>query len=97
MYIPTAFPGHAPVWPGNKAYSHGQKTLSIESIPTPGIRQRSAARCSMVAAICLSFLPLPLQGALSDSEEESASADLKDLEFKLLHDLTQLQVRRGKP
>lgn len=37
---------------------------------------------------------LPLQGALSDSEEESASADLKDLEFKLLHDLTQLQVRR---
>ena len=33
-----------------------------------------------------------LQGALSDNEEDSALADLKDLEFKLLHDLTQLQV-----
>ena len=35
---------------------------------------------------------LSLQGALSDNEEDSALADLKDLEFKLLHDLTQLQV-----
>ena len=38
------------------------------------------------------FLSLSLQGALSDNEEDSALADLKDLEFKLLHDLTQLQV-----
>lgn len=29
---------------------------------------------------------------MSDNEEDSALADLKDLEFKLLHDLTQLQV-----
>ena len=33
-----------------------------------------------------------LQGAQSDSGEESVSTDLKDLEFKLLHDITQLQV-----
>ena len=32
------------------------------------------------------------QGALSDTEEESVSSDLKDLEFKLLHDLSKLQV-----
>lgn len=32
------------------------------------------------------------QGALSDTEEESVSSGLKDLEFKLLHDLTKLQV-----
>ena len=38
------------------------------------------------------FFLLSLQGALSDNEEDSALADLKDLEFKLLHDLTQLQV-----
>lgn len=38
------------------------------------------------------FLSFSLQGALSDNEEDSALADLKDLEFKLLHDLTQLQV-----
>ena len=40
----------------------------------------------------LCFLSLSLQGALSDNEDDSALADLKDLEFKLLHDLTQLQV-----
>ncbi|XP_064390174.1 probable ATP-dependent RNA helicase DHX34 isoform X2 [Halichondria panicea] len=38
-------------------------------------------------------------GALSDNEEESVTSDLKDLEFKLLHDLSQLQeasnVRRN--
>lgn len=33
-----------------------------------------------------------MQGAQSDSEEESVTSDLKDLEFKLLHDLSQLQV-----
>ena len=37
------------------------------------------------------------QGVLSDSEGETASSDLKDLEFKLLHDMSQLQVReRGR-
>ena len=29
---------------------------------------------------------------MSENEEESATSDLKDLEFKLLHDLSKLQV-----
>jgi len=36
-----------------------------------------------------------LQGAVSDEEDISASSELKDLEFKLLHDLTKLQVGMG--
>ena len=40
----------------------------------------------------LLFISMFVQGAQSDSEEESVTSDLKDLEFKLLHDLSQLQV-----
>ena len=38
------------------------------------------------------FMIFCMQGAQSDSEEESVTSDLKDLEFKLLHDLSQFQV-----
>ena len=39
------------------------------------------------------FFPVSFQGAESEDEETSLTADLRDLEFKLLHDLAQLQVR----
>ena len=42
---------------------------------------------------CTDCLPPFLQGAESGDEETSLTADLRDLEFKLLHDLAQLQVR----
>ena len=35
-----------------------------------------------------------MQGAQSNSDDELVTSDLKDLEFKLLHDLSQLQVMK---
>lgn len=47
----------------------------------------------MYMCMYISILRVFVQGAISDDEcESSATADLKHLEFTLLHDVSQLQV-----
>ena len=49
--------------------------------------------CSCVVYVCVR--DLLIKGVESGGEETSASSELKDLEFKLLHDLTKLQVSKS--
>lgn len=76
----------------DRAFAYNRSTLYfclyimyVAFVPTPQCRVLSVVHVHV--CVCKT-----MQGAQSDSEEESVTSDLKDLEFKLLHDLSQLQV-----